>query len=169
MTTTENTAGTTAPPAERRDARVAGWSYLAVAVTGMVGFLLVRAQLHVPGDAAATAANLVGQEPLARLGLAAVLRGALLRFFFHGVAPRPAGLAGPVMVMRMPLQRATCLLIQAACLATNSSRLISPLCTMSSACSQIAVVPGSAIARGTASIRLNAAGVADSALPFFTR
>ncbi|MOA47694.1 hypothetical protein D3C78_1703520 [compost metagenome] len=92
-----------------------------------------------------------------------------LRLFFHGVAPRPAGLAGPLMVRLMPWQRATCLLIQAACRVTNSSRLISPLCTMSSACSQMAVVPGSAMARGTASIRLKAAGVADRALPFFTR
>src|SRR5471032_2610169 len=97
------------------------------------------------------------------------LRLAGFRLFFHGVAPRLAGLAGPLMVRLRPAQRATCLLIHAACLVTNSSRLISPLCTMSRACSQIAVVPGSAMARGTASIRLNAAGVAARALPFFTR
>ncbi|MNR20205.1 hypothetical protein D3C85_1370350 [compost metagenome] len=96
------------------------------------------------------------------------LRGALLRFFFHGVAARPPG-GGPLMVRLRPAQRLTCLLIHAACLVTNSSRLISPLCTMSRACSQIAVVPGSAMARGTASIRLNAAGVAARALPFLTR
>ncbi|MNE73182.1 hypothetical protein D3C80_1691780 [compost metagenome] len=81
----------------------------------------------------------------------------------------PAGLAGPLMVRRRPAQRPTCLLIQAACLATNSSRLISPLWTMSRACSQMAVVPGSAMARGTASIRLKAAGVAARALPCLTR
>ncbi|MNN80011.1 hypothetical protein D3C81_1967020 [compost metagenome] len=91
-----------------------------------------------------------------------------LRFFFHGAAALPAG-GGPLMVRLRLEQRVTCLLIHAACLVTNSSRLISPLCTMSSACSQMAVVPGSAIARGTASIRLNAAGVAARALPFFTR
>ena len=101
--------------------------------------------------------------------LGAGLRLAGLRLFFHGVAPRPAGLAGPLMVRLRPAQRLTCLLIQAACLVTNSSRLISPLCTMSKACSQMAVVPGSAMARGTASIKLKAAGVAASALPFLIR
>src|SRR5690606_2648380 len=103
-----------------------------------------------------------------RLPALAFLRGAALRFFFQG-APLPGGFGGPLMVRRRSRQRSTCLLIQADCLATNSSRLISPLCTMSSACSQIAVVPGSAIARGTASIRLKAAGLADSALPCLLR
>ncbi|MNC21994.1 hypothetical protein D3C75_699820 [compost metagenome] len=103
--------------------------------------------------------------------LAALLPAALLfplplRFFFHGGA---APAAGPLMVMRMPLHRSTSLPIHADCRATNSSSGISPLCTMSSACSQIAVVPGSAIGRGTASIRLNAAGVAASALPCLVR
>src|SRR5690606_3771235 len=102
-----------------------------------------------------------------RLPALAFLRGAALRFF-QG-APLPGGFGGPLIVRRRSRQRSTCLLIQADCLATNSSRLISPLCTMSSACSQIAVVPGSAIARGTASIRLKAAGLADSALPCLLR
>src|SRR5690606_35968473 len=88
-----------------------------------------------------------------------------VRFFFQGALPCPPGCAGPLMVRRKPRQRCTCLLIHADCLATNSSNDISPLCTMSSACSQIAVVPGSAMARGTASIRLNAAGLAARALP----
>ncbi|MNR50196.1 hypothetical protein D3C85_1696820 [compost metagenome] len=92
-----------------------------------------------------------------------------MRFFFHGAPPRPGGLAGPAMLRLKPAQRCTCLLIQADCLATNSSRVISPLCTMSRACSQMAVVPGSAMARGTASIRLKAAGVAARALPCLTR
>ncbi len=95
-------------------------------------------------------------------------RFVVLRFFFQG-GEKPAGLAGPLMLIRMPTQRLTCLLIHAACLATNSSRLISPLWTMSSACSQIAVVPGSAMARGTASIRLKAAGAAHSDLPCLVR
>ena len=103
---------------------------------------------------------------MTRLGLA--LLAGLLRFFFQG-GVTPAGLAGPLMVMLIPLQRSMCLLIQAACLATKISRGISPLCTMSSACSQMAVVPGSAMARGTASIRLKAGGVAASALPFLIR
>ena len=51
-------------------ARLTGLAYLGLAISGMVGFLLVRQQLYVPGDAATTTANLVGNEALARLGIA---------------------------------------------------------------------------------------------------
>jgi hypothetical protein len=56
-----------------RTARVTGLAYLGLAVSGAVGFLAIRSQLYVPHDAIATAANLVGHEPLARLGIAADL------------------------------------------------------------------------------------------------
>ncbi len=73
MTTTDATApdarAATAPGHARDAARATGLAYLALAVTGMLSFLLIRAQLYVPGDAAATAANLVGNELLARLGI----------------------------------------------------------------------------------------------------
>ncbi len=58
-------------PALKRTARVTGLWYAALAITGMVGFLVVRPQIFVEGDAAATLANLVGNESLARLGLVA--------------------------------------------------------------------------------------------------
>jgi hypothetical protein len=51
-------------------ARLTGLAYLGLAIVGMLGFLLVRQQLYVPDDAAATTANLVGNEALARLGIA---------------------------------------------------------------------------------------------------
>jgi len=54
-------------------ARLTGLAYLGLAGCGAVGFLLVRRQLYVPGDAVATAANLVAHEGLARLGVAADL------------------------------------------------------------------------------------------------
>lgn len=54
-------------------ARVTGLAYLGLAVSGLVGFLLIRNQLYVADDAAATAANLVEHEGLARLGIAADL------------------------------------------------------------------------------------------------
>jgi hypothetical protein len=57
----------------RRTARATGVAYLALAVTGMVGYLYVRQQLYVPDDAAATAARLAGREGLARLGIVADL------------------------------------------------------------------------------------------------
>lgn len=56
----------------RSVARVTGWWYLALAVTGLGG-ALIRGQLYVAGDAARTAANLVDHEGLARLGIASDL------------------------------------------------------------------------------------------------
>jgi Domain of unknown function (DUF4386) len=57
----------------QRSARLTGWAYLVLAVSGIVGFLLIRRQLYVPDDAVRTAANLVAHEELARLGIAADL------------------------------------------------------------------------------------------------
>jgi hypothetical protein len=54
-----------------RTARTTGVLYLALALFGMFGFLIARGNLYVEGDAAATVANLVGKESLARFGLAA--------------------------------------------------------------------------------------------------
>lgn len=51
-------------------ARVTGALYLGLAVTGLFGFLLIRSALFVPESPTATAANLVAQEGLARIGLA---------------------------------------------------------------------------------------------------
>jgi len=57
----------------RRSARLTGSAYLVLAVSGIVGFLLIRQQLYVADDATRTAANLVAHEGLARLGIAADL------------------------------------------------------------------------------------------------
>src|SRR3954466_14831622 len=56
-----------------RSARLTGLAYLVLAVSGIVGFLLIRRQLYVPDDAIRTAANLVAHEGLARVGIAADL------------------------------------------------------------------------------------------------
>jgi hypothetical protein len=53
-----------------RTARAAGLWYLGLAVTGAVGFLLIRPRLFFEGDPSATLAELVAQEPLARAGIA---------------------------------------------------------------------------------------------------
>lgn len=83
----------------KKTARLAGISYLALGISGMVGFLLIRSRLFQPGDAATTALNLVEHEDLARLGIAVdltiVLTQALaaLYFFklFRGVSSFAAG------------------------------------------------------------------------------
>lgn len=53
----------------RRTARVTGLWYLALAIVGGIGFLVVRSQIYVPGDPASTLENLVEREALARLGV----------------------------------------------------------------------------------------------------
>lgn len=57
--------------ADKRTARVTGLWYLALGITGMLGFLIVRPQIFAEGDAAATLSNLVDKESVARLGLVA--------------------------------------------------------------------------------------------------
>jgi hypothetical protein len=71
MTTTAPPIPTTvrSRPELVRTARATGLLYLGLAITGMLGFVLVRAQLVVDGDPAATLANLTDQEALARLGV----------------------------------------------------------------------------------------------------
>jgi Domain of unknown function (DUF4386) len=54
----------------KQTARIAGLCYLGLAITGMLGFLLIRPVIHIPGDPAATARNLVDREALARIGVA---------------------------------------------------------------------------------------------------
>ncbi|RFU20368.1 DUF4386 domain-containing protein [Geodermatophilus marinus] len=62
-----------APASPRRLARIAGLFYLLVLVFGVFAHLVVRGELYVPGDAAATAANLAEQPTLFRLGYVADL------------------------------------------------------------------------------------------------
>jgi hypothetical protein len=66
-------------------ARLAGVLYLALALLGGWAELYVRGNLYVPGNAAATAANIVDHESLFRLGLAADILMATV-FVFLGVA-----------------------------------------------------------------------------------
>jgi Domain of unknown function (DUF4386) len=76
-----------APPEASRTARVTGLLYLGLALTGLVGFLLIRNQLFVADDPQATLANLVEHESLARLGiiveLGVVLTQALVAVWFY--------------------------------------------------------------------------------------
>ncbi|MFV2011587.1 MULTISPECIES: DUF4386 domain-containing protein [unclassified Micromonospora] len=53
-----------------RTARLTGVFYLGLGITAMLGFLIVRPQLVIAGDPAATLGNLVGHETLARVGVA---------------------------------------------------------------------------------------------------
>ena len=65
----------TARPTIQRTARTAGFLYLILAVCGGFAEFFVRQSLIVGGDAAATASNILGAQPLFRLGIAAELVG----------------------------------------------------------------------------------------------
>jgi hypothetical protein len=53
-----------------RTARMTGLFYLGMAITALLGFLVIRSQLFVADDPDATLANLVAHESLARAGVA---------------------------------------------------------------------------------------------------
>ncbi len=76
-----------APPEASHTARVTGLFYLGLAVTGLLGFLLIRNQLFVADDPQATLDNLTEHESLARLGiiieLGVVLTQALVAVWFY--------------------------------------------------------------------------------------
>ncbi len=63
------------PASVQRTARTAGLLYLILAVCGGFAEFFVRQSLVVAGDAAATAANILGAQPLFRLGIVAELVG----------------------------------------------------------------------------------------------
>jgi hypothetical protein len=60
----------TAEPSLRKAARIAGLLYLTIIVAGIFAQFVVRSSLIVPGDATATADNIVASEGLFRLGIA---------------------------------------------------------------------------------------------------
>lgn len=57
--------------ANKTTARIAGVFYLIIIVSGIYAQFFVRATLLVPGDAAATASNVIASEGLFRLGITA--------------------------------------------------------------------------------------------------
>jgi hypothetical protein len=107
--------------AAQRSARLTGLAYLVLAVAGIVGFLLIRRQLYVPDDAVGTAANLVAQEGLARLGIAvdlvAVLSQALAAVGFFLVFRR-VNSVGAASITAFGLVNSVVLLVAAAFSAT---------------------------------------------------
>lgn len=87
------TADAAGPP-QPAHARLAGLGYLLIIVTGIFAEFFVRGGLVVPGDATATATNILGAGSLYRAGLAAefvmlladVLVAALLYLIFRPVS-----------------------------------------------------------------------------------
>ncbi|MEQ6900349.1 DUF4386 domain-containing protein [Nocardioides sp. YIM 152588] len=112
---------------ETATARATGAWYLGLAVTGMLGFLLVRPEIWIDGDPAATLDHLQERESLARLGVALemgiVLTQAMAAVWFYklyrnvnqvaGVAVAAFGLVNAVAIMASAVFMATALAVAA--------------------------------------------------------
>jgi hypothetical protein len=108
----------------KRTARVAGLWYLGLAITGMLGFLLVRPAIHVPGDATATLKNLLEHAALARIGVALelgiVVTQALAAVWFYKLF-RPLNVVAAGALAAFGLVNAVAILGSAAFMATAIS------------------------------------------------
>ena len=98
-------------------ARITGLFYLGFVITGVLAFLFAKEKLFVDGDAAATSANLIASEGLARFGVASEI--ALVGFqaltavwFFRLFRSKDNFVAGLIGVFGMV--NATVLLIASA-------------------------------------------------------
>ncbi len=104
-----------------RTARTTGWFYLGLAVTGVLGFLLVRPELYDSGNPAATFANLQEHEALARWGIALelgiVLTQALAALWFFRLFRAVDSFAAGA-IAAFGLVNATAILASAGFLAT---------------------------------------------------
>lgn len=110
-------------------ARTTGWLYLGLALSGGLGFLLIRSQLFVAGDASATLARLVEREGLARVGivleLLVVLTQALTAVWFYRLFRRVDQVAAG-SIAAFGLVNAGAILGSAALLATALEVALDP-------------------------------------------
>lgn len=104
-----------------RTARETGLCYLGLAITGVLGFVLIRPQLFTAGDAAATLANLIEHESLARVGVAlelgVVVTQALTAIWFYRLFRTVNGVAAG-SIAAFGLVNAVAIMVSAAMLAT---------------------------------------------------
>ncbi|GLZ35341.1 hypothetical protein Lesp02_75280 [Lentzea sp. NBRC 105346] len=113
-----------------RTARTTGLLYLGLAITGLLGFLLVRPQLFAADNPGATLANLVEHESLARVGVAVelliVVTQALAAVWFYRLFRTTAPLAAGG-IAAFGLVNAVAILVNAALLATAVQIAIDPI------------------------------------------
>jgi hypothetical protein len=104
----------------KRAARTTGLAYLGLAISGLLGYFLIREQLYVPDDMTRTAANLVAHEGLARLGvvldLAMVLTQAITAVLFWRLF-RPVHPVAAGSIAAFGLVNAVLILVATACTA----------------------------------------------------
>ncbi|MCA2230027.1 DUF4386 domain-containing protein [Nonomuraea aurantiaca] len=113
-----------------RTARTTGLFYLGLAVTGALGFLLIRPRLFTAGDPGATLAHLVDHESLARAGVALelliVVTQALTAAWFYRLfrTAHPLAAGG---IAAFGLVNAVAVLSSAALLATAIQVALAPI------------------------------------------
>ena len=113
-----------------RTARTTGLFYLGLAITGGLGFLVIRSQLFAAGDPAATLAHLVDNQSLARAGVALelliVLTQALAAIWFYRLFRTADPLAASA-IAAFGLVNAVTVLVSAALLATAVEIALEPI------------------------------------------
>ena len=124
----------------RREAAVTGLAYLGLGITGMLGFLVIRAQLFVADEPAQTLDNLVAQEALARWGVALELGVVLTQvlaalWFFRLFRSVDSFLAGALGVFGA--FNAVAVLVSAASMATALEVATQPVAPAGSGDSQL--------------------------------
>jgi hypothetical protein len=111
-------------------ARMTGLLYLGLAVTGGLGFLLIRPRLFVAGDGPATLAHLIEHEGLARAGVGlevlVVLTQALTAVWFYRLFRRVDSVAAG-SIAAFGLVNAVAVLCSAALLATAVEVALDPV------------------------------------------
>ena len=134
-----------------RTARTTGLLYLALAVTGLLGFLVVRPRLFAAGDPGATLANLAEHATLARAGVAiellVVLAQALTAAWFYRLfrTADPVAAAG---IAAFGLVNAVAILVSAALLATAAQLALDPVGDAAAAVQLLHVAAGHAWGAG---------------------
>jgi hypothetical protein len=115
-------------------ARTTGLLYLGLAVTGLLGFMLIRNQLFVADDPGATLANLTRHESLARLGvvmeMGVVITQALVALWFYRLfnsvnAVAAGSVAGFGLVNAVTILASAAMLATALDVSQNASLTVS--------------------------------------------
>lgn len=113
-----------------RTARMTGLFYLGMAITGVLGFLVIRPQLFVADDPDATLANLVTHGPLARAGvaleLAIVVAQVLTAVWFYRLFRSVSSVAAGA-IAAFGLVNAVAVLVSAAMLGTAIGVSVDPV------------------------------------------
>ncbi|MBQ0902127.1 DUF4386 domain-containing protein [Micromonospora sp. U21] len=116
-------------PALIRTARTTGMLYLGLAITGALGFLLIRPRLFAADDPSATLANLVQHQSLARAGVAfelliVITQAFAAAWFYRLFRTADARAAGAIAAFG--LINAVVILVSAALLATALDIALDP-------------------------------------------